>query len=233
MPTFCDVREYREHLKEQDRLHHLAWSEARRLRSTIIGPEEFVLAILHPEAGDSVAAQALRDCGIGREAFAELTMPKRSKKEIHGGPQLNPAAYRLEGLAEGIAAGLGATEVRAEHILLAFLWEPYFSHWVFDKLGSSRELVRARLAELGVDLPQSELPPPDPRRWGPTVQVSLDELWILLRELGYVLPEGAQICFNHDGEKGRIQAIEGVDLGVYLPRALARHRRHSAQPQDA
>jgi hypothetical protein len=204
----------------------------RRLRSAVIGPEEYVLAILHPEAGDSVAAQALRDCGIAREAFADLTMPKRTRKEIHGGPQLNPAAYRLEGLAEGIAAGLGATELRAEHVLLAFLWEPYFSHWIFDKLGSSRELVRARLAELGVDLPQSEVPPPDPRRWGPTVEVPLDELWILLRELGNVLPERAQFRFNHDRVKGWIEATEGVDLALYLPRALARHRQRSVPSQD-
>jgi hypothetical protein len=224
------VRELREHLKELDSLHDLAWSEAKRLGSAAIGPKEFVLAILHPEAGGAVAAQALRDCGIGREALAELTMRKRTRKAIEGGPQLNPAAYRLKGLAEGIAVGLGAADVRAEHVLLAFLWERDFS-WVFAKLGSSRELVRARLAELGVDLPQPDLPPPDPRRWGPSVEVALDELWILLRELPYVLPGGAQFRFNHDRKKGWIEATAGVDLAVYMPRAFARHRRLRMPPQ--
>lgn len=224
--------EYRGHLRRLDHLAHLASREAKRLRSTAIGPEEYVLAILHPEAGESIAARALRDCGISREALAELTEPKRSREEIEGGPQRNPAAYFFMGTAEGIAAGLGASEVTPEHVVLAFLWDPNRSSRQLERLGASREQVRSRLAELGVELPQAELPVPDPRRWGPKVDVSLDQLWILLRELPYVLPQDAGLSFNHDWKKGWIAATEGVDLVVYIPRALARHRRLNLPPED-
>lgn len=218
------MREFREHLKGLDRLLRFAWSEAKRVESAVIGPEELVLAILHPEAGESAAARALRDCGIEREALAEDTARKGAGEALDAGPQLNPAAYGFMGLAEGIAAGLGAAEVGADHVLLAFLWEPTFSSRVFERHGSSRELVRARLAELGVDLPQADLPPPDARRWGPSVDVALNELPILVHELPYVMPQGAQLRFNHDRKKGWIAATEGVDLAVYIPRAISRHR---------
>jgi Clp amino terminal domain, pathogenicity island component len=218
------VREFREHVKGLDRLLRLATSEAKRLESSVIGPVELVLAILHPDAGDSAAARALRHCGVGRDELSELTALTGAALEIEDGPQLNPAAYRMLGMAEGIAAAGGAAEVTADHVLLAFLWEPAFSHGVFERYGSSRELVRARLAELGVDLPQEALPPPDPRRWGPRVDVTLEELPVLIRELPYVLPQGASISFNHDRKKGWIAATEGVDLPTYIPRAIARHR---------
>jgi len=225
------VGEYRGHLRQLDHLGHLAWREAKRLLLMAVGPEEYVLAILHPEAGESIAAHALRDCDISREALAELTEPKRGKEEIEGGPQLNPAAYGFRGRAEGIAAGLGAPEVMPEHVLLAFLWDPDRSLRL-EQVGASREQLRDRLAELGVALPQGELPPPDPRRWGPKVDVSFVELKILRGELPYVLPADAQLAFNHDWSKGWIAATEGVDLAAYIPRAMARHRRKLPPEQD-
>jgi hypothetical protein len=150
---------------------------------------------------DSVAAQALRECGITREAVAELTRRQQRKDEIPGGPQYNPAGLQLERMAEGIAAGLGEGVVRAEHVLLAYLWEPNHSAWQLEQLGTSREGVRRRLTALGVHLPQPTLPARDPRRWGPQVHVVLDDLWILLRELWYVLPQGASFTWNHDWKR--------------------------------
>ena len=184
--------------------------------------------MFHPEAEDSIAAQALRDCGADREDVAALATWKRSEQEIEGGPQLNPAAYQLMSLAEGMAAGLGAPEVAPEHVLLALLWDPSWS----GRLRLSRERVRARLAELGIRLPKTEFPPADPRRWGPKVDVPLDELSILLRELPYVMPQGAQVSFNHDWKKGWLVATEGVDLDVYVPRARARHLRLHRPPEE-
>ncbi len=222
--------EYRAHLRRLDLLRHLAWQEAKRLHLTAIGPDELLLGILHPEAGDSIAAVALRDSGVNARALTELVERRASKQEIEGGPQYNPAGYMLMSLAEGMAAALGASEVAPEHLLLAFLWDPDRSAWQLEQIGSSREQVRARLADLGIDLPQAELPAPDPRRWGASVEVSLDELWILIRELHYVLPADAQFAFNHDWKKGWVKGTEGVDLAVYIPRALARHRRLNLPP---
>jgi ATP-dependent Clp protease ATP-binding subunit ClpA len=77
--------DYRVHLRELDRLAHLAWQEAKRLRSTVIGPEEFLLAILHPEAGDSVAARALHECGVTREAWRSSRVETSGRKRSRAG----------------------------------------------------------------------------------------------------------------------------------------------------
>jgi hypothetical protein len=90
--------------------------------------------------------------------------------------------------------------------------------------------VRSHLAQLGTSLPQAALPAPDPRRWGPRTDVTIDELWILLGELPYVMPTGAQFIFNHDWKTGWFRLTEGVDPGVYVPRARERHRRISTAP---
>lgn len=216
--------DYRAHLRQLDELTYLAWREARRLGSTVIGPEELVLAILHPEADDSAAAQALRACGVDRAALEALTGPQRQKDEIPGGPQHSPASYQLTFLAEGIAAGLGDSEVRAEHVLLAYLWAPECSARDLEHLGTSREDVLAELTARGVDVPQHMLPASDPRRYGPSVDVSLDELWILLRQLHYVLPLGADFTWNHDGTKGWVSVTEGLDADLYVRQALERRR---------
>jgi hypothetical protein len=225
--------DYRLHLRELDRLVHLAWQEAKRLRSTVIGPEEFILAILHPEAGDSVAAQALRECGITREVVEELTRRHQRKEEIPGGPQFNPAGMQLQSMAEGIAAGLGDRGVRAEHVLLAYLWDSTYSAWQLERLGTSREQVQQRLTAAGVHLPQTDLPAPDPRKYGPRVDVPLEDLWILLRQLWYVLPQGASFAWNHDWKTGWISVTEGLDAQNFIQRALERHRRIKLPLEDA
>jgi len=223
--------EHRGHLRRLDQLGHLAWREAKRLRSMAVGPEEYVLAILHPEASESLAARALRDCDISRDALAELTESKSSQEQVEGGPQLNPAAYRFLGTAEGIAAGMGAPEVTAEHVLAAFLWDPHHSSRL-ERIGASREEVRIRLVELGAEFPPAGLPAPDPRRWGPKVDVRLEELEVLLRELPYVLPGDARMSFNHDWDTAWIATTEGVDLVACIPRALARHQRLNLPSED-
>jgi hypothetical protein len=135
----------------------------------------------------------------------------------------------LMSLAEGMAAALGAAEVSPEHVLLAYLWDPS-SEGQLTQLETSREAIRSGLAELGASLPQAELPSPDPRRWGPRTDVPIDELWVLLGELPYVMPSGAQLIFNHNWKTGWFRLTEGVDPAVYVPRARARHQRIHGPP---
>jgi hypothetical protein len=221
--------EYRRHLRELDRLDALAFDAARRLGSGAVGPPHLVLAMLDPEVGDSVAGKALRDVGITQQAVEELTRSYAGDGDAVETPQHNPAALHMQCRAEGLAAGLGDPDVRAEHLLLAYLWDPNDSEHALIKLGASREHVRDRLAQLGVGVP-GELPAADPRRYGPDVYVSLDELGVLIEELWYVLPQGASFAFNHDGEKGWVAVTEGLEPKGYIDAALERHRR--AYPQQ-
>lgn len=221
--------QYRGQLEQLDLLERTAFAEARRLRCAAVGPEQFFLAVLHPEM-ESVAARALGVCGVGRGAVEKLVEDRRgSEWEIDGGPQLNPAGYQLMSRAEGMAAGMGARQVTAEHVLLAFLWDRS-SSWQLEHLGSSRQQLRSTLADLGFRLAQDELPPVDPRKWVP-VDVPLEDLGTLLQVLPYVMPSDAQLRFNHDWKKGWIGATAGVDLAACIPRAMARHRRLNMPPE--
>jgi hypothetical protein len=132
-------------------------------------------------------------------------------------------------MAEGIAAGLGDWEVRADHLLLAFLWDPFFSAGQLEQLGTSREQVWDRLAALGVGLPQDALPARDSRTYGPHVEVSLEELSILRRHFFSVLPETASYTWNVSAteEKGWVSVTEGLDAREYIEKAYARHREEA------
>jgi hypothetical protein len=154
----------------------------------------------------------------------------RRFRGIHTPTQYNPAGLHLLYLAEGLAAGLGDSGVRAEHVLLAYLWEPDHSAWQLEHLGTCRDDVRRQLAALGVDIPQAALPARDPRRYGRRLDESLDDLSILIQVLWYVLPEGASFSFHHDWKKGWISLIEGLDAEEYIERALERHRRINRPP---
>jgi hypothetical protein len=54
-----------------------------------------------------------------------------------------------------------------------------------------------------------------------------------VRELWYVLPQGASFKWNHDWKTSWLSVTEGLDAEDYIQRALARHRRINLPPQDA
>lgn len=209
---------YRAHLRQLDHLMVTAWREAERSRSRAAGTDELLLAVVGHS--DSVAAQALRDSGVESERVEAVISQRRRERKDAEELRFTPAAHQLIGCAEGIAAGLGHDEVRPEHLLLAFLWKPECSNWPLEELGSSREQVYAALSARGVDVPQSELPAPDPRKYGPQVKVSLEELSILLDRLFDVLPEGASFTWNRNNEQGWISVTEGLDARHFIQLAL-------------
>ena len=89
------------------------------------------------------------------------------------GISLSPAAYALIGRAEGLAAGLGADAVTAEHVLLALIWRPE-RDWPLALAGTTREAVDERLQARGVRLP-IELPPSQERPAGAEQRVYFPE----------------------------------------------------------
>jgi hypothetical protein len=222
-----DMSSYRAHLRELDRLVlRLAHSDAMRLRLAAIGPEVIVLAILHPEAGDSIAAQVLRECGLDRGICERRLEHYRAQDGRDPSPQLNPAAVQLGAMAEGIAAGLGARTVTAEHVLLAAIWDPSFYSERREPSGPTREQLRDALARRGFALPHAELPSPNPRRFGPPFFLPADQMYVAVGELRHVLPKGASFGCNTKPDTGEAFVIvdEGLDAKHYVRLALARHQ---------
>ncbi len=154
-----------------------------------LDPEHLVLAILHPEAEPSRARRALRACGVTYESFRrELEeLPanylRRDRDVPERGLFSSLTQIRIRAKAEGIALGLASPRVRTEHVLLAILWEepPSMVNHLLDRLGATRERIRAELEALKVDMPS--LPFRPHRQWEEWLEVSREELDRLGTEL--------------------------------------------------
>jgi hypothetical protein len=220
-----DMSRYEAHRKQLRRLVlGIAFAEARRLELSAVGPDAILLAILHPDAGDTIAAQVLRENGLDRERFERRLDRVRSPSDRPDGPQLNPGAYQLTAMAEGIAAALGAETITAEHVLLAAIWDPSFYRGDLMAESPSREQLRLALAAHGFALPQAQLPPRNPRRLGPPFFLPKAEMERAVRQLRHVLPEGASFGCNHTPgtNEAYIRVDEGLDAERYVLLALAR-----------
>ena len=128
-------------------------------------------------------------------------------------------------MAEGIAAGLGAESVTAEHVLLAAIWDPVFYNEHLEPPGPSREQLRNALAHHGFSLPQAELPPPNPRRDGRRFCLPKNEMERAVRTAA-ILPKGASFGCNHKPgtDEAFIMVDEGLDAEHYVRLALSRHQ---------
>ena len=195
-----------------------AFEEAVRLDDLSLSLEHFLLAVLREE--ESVAARVLRREGVTAEKVE--ADPRRDgirKGGRHAGISGTIASTTVTAFADGLATGLGAPEVTAEHVLLALLWEP--ADDVFPGVGTSRDALLAALRAEGVEGADRDYPTTNRRRHGPVVDVPLARLMEVLHELEALLPPGASLAFNHDGERAWIAATEGVDLEPLIQVALA------------
>jgi ATP-dependent Clp protease ATP-binding subunit ClpA len=149
-------------LEEWRRIFSAAVNEAASFGARHVMSDHILMALCAP-GEDTVAARALQTAGV---TYDDL---RRTVARVHGKDEkrLPPAdewvystgsSSQVEGLAVGLAAGLGAEDVRAEHILLAFLWEPMFLYHLVPDYEATRRAILARLAEEGVRVPAGPLP---------------------------------------------------------------------------
>jgi ATP-dependent Clp protease ATP-binding subunit ClpA len=104
-----------------------AADQARRLDHSWVGPEHYLLALL---AEPSVATEALAELGVtydrlydhlrNQEEEPEWAPPRYERAK---GLSPNPAAYKLEARAEGLALAWGHRWPAPEHFLLAMVYE--------------------------------------------------------------------------------------------------------------
>ena len=170
-------------------LNSLAVREAIELGHSELDPEHFVLAILHPEADPSRAREALSACGLTYASFRHqleelpASYLRRDREVPERGLFSSLTEMKIRARAEGLALGLASPRARSENLLLAIIWEepPSMVNHILDRLGATRERIRAELEVLGVDTPN--LPFRPQRQWEEWREVSREELDCLGAEL--------------------------------------------------
>jgi hypothetical protein len=205
-----------------DKLIGQAFREAEALGYGVVGPEEFILAIL--AGANSPARTTLEYFGITHDALAGAVSTALAEADPPLDPRdrdastTNPAAHELMGRAEGIAVGFGAPAVTPEHVLIAFVWDDSGALGAWFEV--PRESVLEQLAQLGVRVPDGPLPPPPPPS-GPRIFIPYDESDAIIGELLTRLPADSRFGCNHD-EKSRawVVARAEVDLAAYVAEVL-------------
>ena len=202
--------------------------QARALGHHWFGGEHLLLAISQEP---SIARDVLGDLGVTHERLREALQSLGGSKGSAAGEQqrrgtLSSVSFHdLSGCAVGLAAGLGAEQVRPEHVLLAVAWRPdRLAAQLLRSLGVEVQRLPAALAAKGVTVPAVAPPSPPPEvAWGPQVDVPIEQLSeVTHRLVAERLPAGTPFGFNHDG-KGHawVVAEQGIDLAAEVQAVLA------------
>jgi hypothetical protein len=163
-----------------------AGHQATKLKHGYVGVDHLVLALLDPPQ-PGLASDVLG--GLGLTHDDELERAKKSNRRSRKQHRtLNPAMLQLLGMSQGIAIGLGSTELSDEHVLLAMLYSDH------DRISSvvDPDEVLAALQGRGFFTPVAWPPVPATPTgpWGPFVYLSWDDLSIVTRELAMRFPLG-------------------------------------------
>lgn len=121
---------------------------AAKLGHTTIGTEHILLALFEPD--DSLAALALRQLGVQREAVLEQLLQRRpaNDRETQGAIPFTPYAKEALRAALDEALDLNHNYIGTEHLLLAVIRDPaYGAAEILSALGQDREAVRSTLLE--------------------------------------------------------------------------------------
>ncbi|MBR7828941.1 hypothetical protein KDK95_21705 [Actinospica sp. MGRD01-02] len=122
--------------------------QARALGHATSGTEHLLLALFEPE--DSLAALALRQLGVSREAVLERVLartPGQPEPTVGAIPRSAHAKEAMRGALDE-ALDLGHNYVGTEHLLLGIYRDPaYGAAQILTGLGQNPEAVRATLLE--------------------------------------------------------------------------------------
>ncbi len=195
----------------------LAQEEARLLHHNYIGTEHILLGLIHE--GEGVAAKALESLGISLEAV------RAQVEEIigHGGSApsghipFTPRAKKVLELSLREALQLGHNYIGTEHILLGLIREGEgVAAQVLVKLGADLSRVRQQVIQLLSGYAGSKEGAPagggsgeaQPGgslvrvgRYGPYLEVTLDEAIALLRARAEVTVDGAVALLRAGAER--------------------------------
>jgi ATP-dependent Clp protease ATP-binding subunit ClpA len=143
-------------------------------------------------ASPSASGAALRACGLDYDRLMDdvADLPSEYYGNHTAGSATTPrplqwrrTAQELVARAEGMAAGLGSSQVGETHVLLALLWERQscVAISLIERRGITRARVLEELGRRGVKLP--DVPLPTRPNWGPPLPVPEDEYLSRLADL--------------------------------------------------
>ena len=205
-----------------------ASQQAREQGHHWFGGEHLLLALSREP---SIARDVLGELGVTHERLLEALQAAVGSEDAaageqpqHSGTLSSVSFHDLSGCAVGLAAGLGAEQVRPEHVLLAVAWRPdRLAAQLLRSLGVEVQRLPAALAAKGVAVPTVPAPSPAPEvAWGPRVDVPIEQLGeVTHRLVAERLPPGTPLGFNHDG-KGHawVVAEQGVELAAEVQAVL-------------
>jgi Clp amino terminal domain, pathogenicity island component len=193
------------------------------------GGEHLLLALSREP---SIARDVLGELEVTHERLLDALQPMVGSEDTatgeqpqHSGTLSSVSFHDLSACAVGLAARLGAEQVRPEHVLLAVAWRPdRLAAQLLRSLGVEVQRLPAALAAKGVAAPTVAPPPPPPEvAWGPRVDVPIEQLGeVTHRLVAERLAPGTPFGFNHDG-KGHawVVAEQGVDLAAEVQAVLS------------
>lgn len=156
-----------------------AAAEATKLSHGYMGVDHLMLALLHPPQ-PGLASDVLGALGVTYELVQER-VKKTSRRSRKQGRSVNPAMQQLLGRSQGIAIGMGATELSDEYVLLAMLYgeDDRISFFV------DPDDVLAALHSRGLAIPAvwPSVPATPTGPWGPYVYLLWEDLSTVTREL--------------------------------------------------
>jgi ATP-dependent Clp protease ATP-binding subunit ClpA len=199
---------------------------ARRLDHGWVGTEHFLLALL---AKPSVAAEALADVGVTYDRVVDalqgptgLLWPNFQHYSPERGLSPNPAAYKLEGRAEGLALARGYRSPEPKHWLFAMVYEEHGLVGVlFRRLGTTPAAILDALRRRGARVPDVDPPVYRPMRGHRHVEIDEAELQPMIDLLIQRHPPGSEWRWGFNwltGEprRARMDSEDGIDLDGIL-----------------
>jgi hypothetical protein len=144
-----------------------AFAEAQDLRHRYCIDLHFLMALLRPPA-PTASAEVLSELGLSYEKVRDQTegWNPRPRRRV-AGTVSTPTYQLILGWAQGIAIGMGASNLRDEHVLLAFAYGDHGGGSRLVLFGIDPDDVVAGLQARGIRVPQVQ-PPVAPTPSGPS-----------------------------------------------------------------
>jgi uncharacterized protein YjiS (DUF1127 family) len=126
-----------------------AQEEAKNLQHNYVGTEHELLALF--EVGEGIAARALADLGVTREAVEREVLARVGKgpKPVAGPFPFTPRARKVLEEAVNAALDLGHNYIGTEHLLLGlFRGQSGLAMQVLESLGATKDLTKQSVSSL-------------------------------------------------------------------------------------